>query len=145
MPRPDLLENLTDETTHAAALEYLVSDEGPNRPLSIATGYVNLGGLHRLAVTVTDGRQTRLLLGAAPDPGLGGTLPLQRFDLALQALARDRDLARFPPSRAADRLLAVDAWLADPEVEVRRYLSRFLHGKAYLFGTVEDRRAALVT
>src|SRR5262249_11220648 len=104
MPRPDLLENLTDETTHAAALEYLVGDEGPDRPLSIATGYVNLSGLHQLAVSVPDKRDARLLLGAAPDPGLGAALPLHRFEIAMQTLARDRDLARFPPSRMAARL-----------------------------------------
>jgi superfamily II DNA or RNA helicase len=144
MPRPDLLENLSDATTHAAALEYLVTDES-GRPLSVATGYVNLAGLHHLAVTVTDGRRTRLLLGAAPEPGLDSALPLQRFEVALHTLARDRDLARFPPSRSAERLQAVDAWLAEPTVEVRRYLTRFLHGKAYLFGTADDPRAALVT
>src|SRR5215207_2378773 len=50
-----------------------------------------------------------------------------------------------PPSRAAERLQAIEAWLARPDVEVRRYLERFLHGKAYLFGSVDDPRAALVT
>ena len=145
MPRPDLLENLTDATTHAAALQYLVTDEGPDRPLSIATGYVNLSGLHQLAVSVTDKRAMRLLLGAAPDQGLGAVPPVHRFELTIQALARDRDLARFPPSRAARQLQAVHEWLADPSVEVRRFLTRFLHGKAYLFGTIDDPRVALVT
>jgi superfamily II DNA or RNA helicase len=145
MPRPDLLENLTDTTTHAAALEYLVGDESPEHPISVATGYVNLNGLHQLAVTVTDNRTVRILLGAAPDPGLGAELPIQRFELAVRALSRDRDLARFPPSRAAERLQAVDTWLDDSAVQVRRYLTNFLHGKAYLFGTVEDPRAAIVS
>ena len=36
-------------------------------------------------------------------------------------------------------------WLDRPEVEVRRYTDRFLHGKAYLFGSQNDARAALVT
>src|SRR6266540_6972355 len=143
--RPFLLENLTDETTHAAALAYLVGDLPSRHPLAIASGYVNLGGLHHLAATVCDGRRVRLLLGAAPDPGLGADLPLQRFERALLALTGERDLARFPPSRAARQLAAIDTWLDDPSVEVRRYLTRFLHGKAYLFGTIDDGRAALVT
>ncbi len=84
-------------------------------------------------------------LGAAPDPGLGADFPLRRFDLALNLLAEERDLARLPPSRAARQLAAIDHWLDQPSVQVRRYLAQFLHGKAYLFGTVEDGRAALVT
>jgi superfamily II DNA or RNA helicase len=142
---PYLLENLTDETTHAAALAFLVDDIATNHPLAIATGYVNLGGLHHLASIVTDGRKTRLLLGAVPDPALGADLPLQRFERTLQTLAADRDLARFPPSRAAAQLAQIDEWLKDPSVEVKRYVTSFLHGKAYLFGTAEDGRAALVT
>src|SRR5437763_269154 len=47
--RPYLLENLAGETTHAAALSYLVDDLASTHPLAIATGYVNLGGLHHLA------------------------------------------------------------------------------------------------
>lgn len=60
-------------------------------------------------------------------------------------LSQERDLARFPPSRAAARLRRVDEWLDQDYVEVRRYVTRFLHGKAYLFGDAEDGRAALVT
>ena len=143
--RPFLLENLSDETTHAAALAYLTGDLQPRHPLAVASGYVNLGGLYHLAVAVRDGRRVRLLLGAAPDPGLGAEFPMQRFELALHTLAGERDLARFPPSRAARQLGRIDEWLADPAVEVRRYVATFLHGKAYLFGTAEDGRAALVT
>lgn len=143
--RPYLLDNLGGETTHGAALNYLVSDLSSSHPLAIATGYVNLGGLHHLAQIVSDGRKTRLLLGAAPDPALGAQFPIERFELALTLLSHERDLSRFPPSRAAAQLENIDRWLDDPEIEVRRYLTKFLHGKAYLFGTVEDGRAALVT
>lgn len=144
-PRPHLLGNLTDETTHAAALAYLVDDISTAHPLAVATGYVNLGGLHHLATIVDDGRETRLLLGAAPDPALGADFPLQRFEHSLRALAADRDLASFPPSRAARQLADIDRWLDDPSIKVKRYVSKFLHGKAYLFGTVDDGRAALVS
>ncbi len=143
--RPYLLENLGDETTHGAALAYLISDLAPAHPLAVATGYVNLGGLHHLAQIVSDGRRTRLLLGAAPDPALGAQFPVQRFELALSMLTGERDLSRFPPSRAARQLAKIDEWLDDPDIEVRRYLTEFLHGKAYLFGTTQDARAALVT
>lgn len=143
--RPELLDNLTDETRHAEALAFLVHDLGPSHPLSVATGYVNLAGLHHIAQSVSDGRGVRLLLGAAPDPGLGADVPLGRFQLALQALRAERDLARFPPSRAAARLAAVEEWLSETTIEVRRYVEQFLHGKAYLFGARDDGRAALVT
>lgn len=145
MPRPYVLDNITDETTHAAALAYLVDDLPTQHNLSVVTGYVNLGGLHHLATIVDDGRLVRLLIGVAPDPALGVEFPLQRFELALRALAADRDLARFPPSRAAQQLADVDAWLDDPTVEVKRYVTKFLHGKAYLFGDTQDARAALVS
>ncbi|MGH8898699.1 MAG: hypothetical protein ACRDZ4_17185 [Egibacteraceae bacterium] len=85
--RPDLLDNLSDETTHAAELAYLIGDIANAYPLAVATGFINLGGLHELAQIVTDGRTVRLLLGAAPDPGLGAGLPLNRFDQALLLLS----------------------------------------------------------
>ncbi|MCY3850951.1 MAG: helicase-related protein [Acidimicrobiaceae bacterium] len=143
--RPYLLDNLSDGTRHADALTYLLGDVAARHGLSIASGYVNLGGLHHVATTVSDDRKTRLLLGVAPEPGLGHQLPVSRFELALEGLRADRDLARFPPSRAATKLVALDAWLDRPNVEVRRYTSQFLHGKAYLFGNQDDARAALVT
>jgi len=143
--RPDVLDNLTRETTHAAALALLVADLD-GRPLSVATGYVDLGGLHSLAAALErDERPVRLLLGALPDPGLGAHLPSLSFEAQMGLLAGERDLSRFPPSRAAERLQAVERWLAAGHVEVRRYVARFLHGKAYLFGTHEDGRAALVS
>jgi superfamily II DNA or RNA helicase len=143
--RPELLDNLDDESRHAAALAYLVGDVDRRHPLAVATGYVNLGGLHHLA-EVLDGRPVRLLLGATPEQGLGADPPpFDRFKLQLEALSDERNLSRFPPSRAARRLRAVGEWLERPEVEVRRFTRRFLHGKAYLFGGADDPRVALVT
>ena len=143
--RPYLLDNLGDGTRHADALSYLLDDFALHHEMSIATGYVNLGGLHHMATAVADGRTARLLLGVAPAPGLGAQVPVSRFELALEGLRADRDLARFPPSRASSKLADLDAWLSRPEVQVRRYTDRFLHGKAYLFGSQHDARAALVT
>lgn len=145
MPRPELLDNLEDETQHGAALAYLVGDVDEKHPLAVATGYVNLEGLHRLA-EILDGRPVRLMVGAAPEPGLGAPPPpIDRFKLQLEALGDERDFSRFPPSRAAERLVAVEEWLEKPEIEVRRFTRNFLHGKAYLFGDVADPRVALVT
>ncbi len=145
MSRPELLDNRTDETRHSAALAYLVSDLDEKHALSVATGYVNLAGLHHLA-EILDGRPVRVLLGAAPEPGLGADPPpIDRFRLQLEALRDERDFSRFPPSRAAERLKRVGEWLSRPEVDVRRFTSRFLHGKAYLFGDSADPRVALVT
>lgn len=144
--RPYLIDNLSAETSHATALSVLVEDAGTHgRPIAVATGYVNLAGLQHLANAIAGGTHARLLLGAAPAPGLDVELPMSHFERTLRALASERDLARFPPSRAAAQLAAVDAWLARDDVEVRRYVMQFLHGKAYLFGTVDDGRAALVT
>src|SRR5437868_4113891 len=145
MPRPEVLDNLRADTTHAQGLAYLVEDIAAGHALSIATGYVNLGGLHHLATVDEDERGVRLLLGALPEPGLGAELPALSFEAQMAFLQGERDFSRFPPSRAAERLQAVERWLTRPNVEVRRYLTRFLHGKAYLFGSAENPRAALVT
>lgn len=143
--RPSILDNLQPETGHGDGLAYLAGDIRRRHPLSVATGYVNLGGLHHLAVAVEDTRATRLLLGAAPGAGLGTEVPGTLFERTLRALRSERDLSRFPPSRALQRLMGIEAWLDRPNVEVRRYVKKFLHGKAYLFGDRSDARAALVT
>jgi superfamily II DNA or RNA helicase len=141
--RPDVLDNF--RRSHSEGLAYLVGDQ-PGRLLSVATGYINLGGLDQLArVLDSDDRPVRLLLGAMPEPGLGADLPAIAFAAQLRVLQGERDFSRFPPSRAAERLQYVEAWLSSGHVEVKRYVQRFLHGKAYLFGTKEDARAALVT
>lgn len=143
--RPSLLDNLADATHHGGGLAYLAEDFDDRHALSVATGYVNLGGLRHLAALVEGrNRETRLLLGAIPT-GIGDDLPATLFERTLLALGKERDLSSFPPSRALKRLLAVEAWLDRPDVAVRRYVHNFLHGKAYLFGDAGDARAALVT
>ena len=143
--RPSLLDNLHADTGHGDGLVYLTEDLDGHHELSVATGYVNLGGLHHLAVSVNEERTTRLLLGAAPNSGLGGEFPATLFERTLLALREERDLSRFPKSRALKKLLAIQDWLDRPNVDVRRYVKKFLHGKAYLFGDHIDARAALVT
>ena len=143
--RPSLLDNLADATHHGDGLSYLAGDFDDRHALSVATGYVSLGGLRHLAVVAEGrGRETRLLIGAVPT-GIGDEVPATLFERTLLALGEERDLSRFPPSRALKRMLAVEEWLDRPDVAVRRYVDKFLHGKAYLFGDAEDARAALVT
>ena len=143
--RPSVLDNLRPATGHGDGFAYLAKDLDDRHGLSVATGYVNLGGLHHLAASVDDSRTTRLLLGAAPGAGLSTEIPGTLFERTLRALRTERDLSRFPPSRALAQLLGIEAWLDRPNVEVRRYVKKFLHGKAYLFGDSTDARAALVT
>ncbi|MDE2772683.1 MAG: helicase-related protein [Gemmatimonadota bacterium] len=143
--RPSLLDNLHADTGHGDGLVYLTKNLDDCHELSVATGYVNLGGLHHVAVSVDEDRATRLLLGTAPSSGLGGEFPGTLFERTLLALRKERDLARFPKSRALKKLLAIQDWLDRPNVDVRRYVKKFLHGKAYLFGDHIDARAALVT
>ena len=144
--RPTLLDN-RHEGTHRTGLAALAADPPEDAPVSVATGYVNLGGLGTLAaVTGPPVRSVRLLLGAAPPPGGGSPKKLRQFFVdADEQFLRDRNFGRFPPSRARHRIGPVAEWLRRPEVEVRRYRGAFLHGKAYLFGDLADPRAALVT
>ena len=158
--QPEVIDN-GRRYGHAEALRWLADEF--DQPLRVATGYVNLGGLRELAALegVGERRPLRLLLGAAPEPGLGeGALadapdasPADvgtAFDTTLRRLCEERDFDIFPPGRRMDTLRAVDAFLARDGVEVRRYAERFLHGKAYVFAPYEGaevggRVAALVT
>ena len=143
--RPSLLDNLQPDSGHGDGLVYLANDLDDRHDLLVATGYVNLGGLRHLADSVNEERATRLLIGAAPSAALGSEFPSTLFERTLLALREERDLSRFPKSRALKDLLAIQDWLDRPNVQVRRYVRKFLHGKAYLFGDHEDARAALVT
>ena len=141
-----LLDN-RDEGTHGTGLATLAADPPEDAPVSVATGYVNLGGLATLAAaTGPPVRSVRLLLGVAPPPGGGSPKKLRQFFAdADEEFLRDRNFGRFPPSRARRRIGPVAEWLQRREVEVRRFRGAFLHGKAYLFGDLPDPRAALVS
>ena len=143
MARPELVDN-RPLNTHGDALNTLGEDERLKYGLSAATGYVNLAGLRHMALVTQNGRAVRLLLGAAPASRQESS-PFEAFNGYFAELHTDRNLAGFPPSRAARELGTVLDWLLRPDVEVRRYLKQFLHGKAYLFGDVQESRAALVT
>lgn len=142
----ELVDN-NEYGTHRDALGWLVEHYAV--PLDLATGYVALGGLDALArLAETHPRRARLLLGAAPEAGAlvddaaqeAEPLVRDRFEESLNALRRQRDFSSFPPLRRAT-LERVADFLTRDEVQVRRYVQRFLHGKAYLLGTLDDASA----
>lgn len=136
--QPEIVDN-GGRYGHADALRYLATNYP--RPLAVATGYVNLGGLREVAdLDGPSDRAVRLLLGAAPMPGFGDDATVEEtleagkvFDETLRRLIAQRNFDAFPPSRRLEALQRVDEFLASDRVQVRRYLERFLHGKAYLF------------
>jgi len=115
-------------------------------PFSIATGFVGLGGLDTLArLLELSPRPLRLLLGAAPPPGLAASerelesepQVRDQFEESLQALRQERDFQSFPPLRRA-MLERVVTLVNLESTQVKRYTQRFLHGKAYLLGELGE-------
>jgi superfamily II DNA or RNA helicase len=156
-PPPELVDNKT-RYGHDHALKWLASNRHCN--LSVATGYVRIGGLVLLATLPgPDDRPVRLLLGAVPDPGLGAfpqgvrepNLAREIFSSTLERLREERDFDAFPESRRTASLGRVEAFVKSDRVQVRRYVDRFLHGKTYLFaersqqGGLAGEGAVLVT
>ncbi len=124
---------------HHDALNALATQHG--LPISIATGFINLDGLDALAAMARNaGVPTRLMIGAAPSPNELAGEPdkriIDRFDESLKNLRGERDFEAFPKERR-DKLERVAAFIESEQVEVRRYVARFLHGKAYIFSEHE--------
>ena len=146
----ELLDNV-DYGSHRQALAWLTHHYAG--PLHVATGYVGLEGLDALAgLAAQREHPARLLIGAAPEglTGPPGTTVADRFEQSVSALRRERDFSAFPAARRAV-LERVTGFFESDRVEIRRYIRRFLHGKAYLIGDMNDAasssgpRAALVT
>ena len=138
----ELVDNV-EYGSHEQALGWLAGHYAG--PLSIATGYVGLEGLDSLAQIAADRLgQGRLLIGAAPaSEALTGPVSetaASRFEQSVTALKRERDFSAFPAARRAvlDR---VSRFIESDGVEVRRYVRRFLHGKAYVIGELDDARS----
>ncbi len=111
MPRPDVLDNLRRRHPRGGARLSSSRTFPRQHGLSIATGYVNLGGLHHLAAVVDDGRGAPAARRAPRAGARRRAVLLCRSSRRWHSFAGERDLSRFPPSRAAERLQAVEAWL----------------------------------
>jgi hypothetical protein len=139
--KPEFIDN-RDGRTLARALQELADDPScRDVPLDIATGYFNLAGFLAAAGVVESRPAFRLLLGAEPesplelDGGAGGVLGLETrrgLEDLEQQLENERDRLPFSIA-AAEEVVRLGRLLRRPEVDVRRYVERFLHGKAYLF------------
>ena len=133
----ELVDNV-DYGNHEQALAWLT--EHYAGPLSVATGYVGLEGLDALAQIAVEREQpTRLLIGAVPEALAGptGKTVADRFEQSVSALRRERDFSAFPAARRAV-LERVTRFFESNSVAVRRYIRRFLHGKAYVIGELND-------
>ena len=135
----ELVDNV-DYGSHQEALTWLT--EHYARPLNVATGYVGLEGLDMLARVAADRTgDGRLLIGAAPSSedlmGPVGETVADHFQQSVSTLRRQRDFSAFPAARRAV-LERVTRFLQSDDVAVRRYVRRFLHGKAYIIGELND-------
>ena len=135
----ELVDNV-DYGNHRQALRWLAEQYAG--PLRVATGYIGLEGLHALAqIAELRGESARLLIGAAPAADqLTGPISetvASRFEQSVAALRRQRDFSAFPAARRAV-LERVSRFIESDDVDVRRYVRRFLHGKAYVVGALND-------
>ena len=133
----ELVDNV-DYGNHQQALVWLTQHYAG--PLNVATGYIGLEGLDALAKIATEREQpTRLLIGAAPEvlAGPPGETVADRFAQSVSYLRRERDFSAFPAARRAV-LERVSRFFESDDVAVRRYIRRFLHGKAYIIGALND-------
>ena len=133
----ELVDNV-DYGNHQQALAWLA--EHYAGPLSVATGYISLEGLDTLAKLAKERElPTRLLIGAAPEALVGPPeeTVAERFEQSVSAVRRQRDFSAFPAARRVV-LERVTSFLESDGVAVRRYIRRFLHGKAYIVGELND-------
>ena len=146
--RWELVDN-ADLGTHDQALRDLGTRH--EVPIHVATGYLGLGGLQTLSEVATESRvPVRLLLGATPSaddlsPGIPAAVE-DRFAQSVSRLRSERDFGAFPEERRR-QLDAIREFLERDSTEVRRYVARFLHGKAYIFSELEGgyQQSAMVT
>ena len=133
----ELVDNV-NYGSHEQALAWLV--EHYSAPLHVATGYVSLEGLDSLAKLGDEREHTsRLLIGTAPETLVGAPheTVANRFQRSVSALRRERDFSAFPAVRRSV-LERLAEFFESEQVEVRRYTRRFLHGKAYTIGQLND-------
>jgi len=127
----------------AQAIEGAAAHQRYEQRLDIATGYFNLGGFLSIADVLERVPAVRILIGAEPE---AETVPdklevdrdnpkraVARVEEAIEA-ARDEEPFGEATTSEIERL---KAFLQKTTTEVRIFRKRFLHGKAYIFGTEE--------
>ena len=123
---------------HKEALAWLAGQYKGS--LNVATGYVSLEGLNTFVkIAMERERPVRLLIGATPGAlaGPSGESVADRFEQSVSALRRERDFSAFPAARRAV-LERVTDFFESGDVAVRRYVRKFLHGKAYIVGELNE-------
>lgn len=151
VPRPSFATNRPGERVADAInahLEYLQPWD-KDFELAISTAYFNPGGFGLLADELEQVAKVRILLGAEPErperkvrplsePADPGRAARARVIAALgdhvRTLEQDRNLLGFDidSDTTARRLVE---WLRSGKVEVRRFETGFLHGKAFIVTT----------
>jgi len=151
-PRPFFVDNRNGVTLDQALRSYLNAlqqDRGMFISMDIATAFFNVAGFNLLANDLANLQRVRLLLGAEPRPEAERPTPqpgdppepqftkklvedgLHQLDLGL---AQSRDFLPFDAETDASIRRLLDL-LHSEKVEVRRYVRKFLHAKAFLFRT----------
>ena len=133
----ELVDNV-EYGNHQQALAWL-AEHYPG-PLNVATGYIGLEGLDAISKIAAERDQpTLLLIGAAPEALAGppGESVSDRLEQSVASLRRQRDFSAFPAARRAV-LERVTSFFDSDRIAVRRYVRRFLHGKAYVIGQLND-------
>jgi hypothetical protein len=127
-------------------LAFTVVHEANGRSVAIASAYFNVDGWQLLSDELRNVGKVRLMLGAEPQRDTipvvlrPGTMSARKaatetLHEALRSeaeqLAEERNLMPFT-SEAHSAVAEMINWLRSGKVEVRRYTSEFLHGKAYM-------------
>jgi superfamily II DNA or RNA helicase len=148
---PDVVLNRDDQKVadgiRAVLEDVLKHPDKTAHEIWISTAYFNPGGFDLIAETLEKANKVRILLGAEPEPPVRRPRNLadkstlredKRIQGALEGtldeIRHDRDLLGFSyeADRNAERLVE---WLDSDRVEVRRYSTGFLHGKAFIVAT----------
>ncbi|MBI4705473.1 MAG: helicase, partial [Deltaproteobacteria bacterium] len=152
--KPEFIDNTGGNTLASALNGYLDELSAKLKApveLRVASGYFNPQGFALVADRLARLHGVKLLLGAEPTPPPAVPLRMPgdprgpRFEQGRlrdalgkhdEGLRRDRDRIPFAPAEDAG-LRGLVELLRSGHVEVRRYESAFLHGKAYIFGGEE--------
>ena len=142
----------TGETVAKAINDHVswVAGRWATKPrLSIATAYVNPGGLHLIEASLVEkAGSVRLLVGAEPEPPTARIRQLNDDDRPVpralegseRTMVEDRNLLGFTFEEEDSARRFVE-WLRTDIVEVRRFEHGFLHGKAFLVDDPGDQDA----